>query len=103
MALILSSGVGTVDMSKWTFTNITSQLTATTAQDFVVSSTADLSEYDAISICAVYNSAKTGDYTQVTGCSIVYQINKSASLDVEHMTLKNVLINNISSSGFTLR
>ena len=102
MALIKSCLAGSGgDMSNWTFTNISSSLTASSSQNFTVSTSADLSEYDAIVIRATYSSNKTGDYT-ASGCDIVYQLNNVAALDTTSTAEKLIMINNISASGFTL-
>lgn len=104
MALIkscLAGAGGGADMSNWTYTNITSSLNASASQNFVVSTTSDLSEYDAIVIAAGFNSSKTGNFT-ASGCTIVEQL--ATGFTVESYTYQNklVLINDVSASGFTL-
>ena len=102
MALIkscLASGGG--DMSNWTYTNISTSLSSAASQNFVVSSSADLSEYDAIVIRATFSSNKTGDFT-ASGCTIAYQLNEAAALDSSTTAEKLVLITDIDENGFTL-
>lgn len=102
MALIkscLASGGGS--MANWTYTDISANLSSAANQSFVVSSTADLSEYDAIVIRATFASGKNGDFN-ASGCTIAYQLNASAALDTSTTAEKLVMIKDISASGFTL-
>ena len=94
-------GNGAIDTTKWTYTDISSSLTSGASQNFTVSSSADLSEYDAIVLRATYNNGKAGDFT-ASGCTIMYQLNALAALDTTTTAEKLVMINEMSPSGFTL-
>ena len=51
-----------VDISKYFSTN--------TAQVFEVKSSADLSGYEYIAICATFQKGKSGNFTEIAGCEI---------------------------------
>lgn len=101
MALMMSrkksGGAGTA-----TYTDVSSSLTSSANQNYVVSTTADLSEYDELIITATYNSAKTGSFTSVTGCTKLYEIDHGHTIETYNNNVKLVVISDISASGFTL-
>ena len=55
-----------VDISKYFSTN--------TAQIFEVKSSADLSGYEYIAICATFQKGKSGNFTEIAGCEILDQL-----------------------------
>ena len=79
-----------VDISKYFSTN--------TAQVFEVKSSADLSGYEYIAICATFQKGKTGNFTEISGCQILDQLGWSHITSSDEIAIHLVILKNITGA-----
>nr|DAF53886.1 MAG TPA: hypothetical protein [Myoviridae sp. ct2Qy24] len=79
-----------VDISKYFSTN--------TAQIFEVKSSADLSGYEYIAICATFQKGKTGNFTEISGCQILDQLGWSHITSSDEVAIHLVILKNITGA-----
>lgn len=79
-----------VDISKYFSTN--------TAQIFEVKSSADLSGYEYIAICATFQKGKSGNFTEITGCEILDQLGWNHPTSSDEVAIHLVILKNITGA-----
>lgn len=79
-----------VDISKYFSTN--------TAQVFEVKSSADLSGYEYIAICATFQKGKTGNFTEISGCEILDQLGWDHPMGSDAVAIHLVILKNITGA-----
>ena len=79
-----------VDISKYFSTN--------TAQIFEVKSSADLSGYEYIAICATFQKGKSGNFTEISGCEILDQLGWSHTTSSDEVAIHLVVLKNITGA-----
>lgn len=79
-----------VDISKYFSTN--------TAQVFEVKSSADLSGYEYIAICATFQKGKSGNFTEISGCEILDQLGWSHTTSSDEVAIHLVVLKNITGA-----
>ena len=79
-----------VDISKYFSTN--------TAQVFEVKSSADLSGYEYIAICATFQKGKSGNFTEISGCEILDQLGWSHTTNSDEVAIHLVVLKNITGA-----
>lgn len=81
-----------VDISKYFSTN--------TAQIFEVksSSSADLSGYEYIAICATFQRGKSGNFTEISGCEILDQLGWDHTMGSDAVAIHLVILKNITGA-----
>lgn len=79
-----------VDISKYFSTN--------TAQIFEVKSSADLSGYEYIAICATFQKGKSGNFTEIAGCEILDQLGWNHQTSSDEVAIHLVILKNITGA-----
>lgn len=79
-----------VDISKYFSTN--------TAQVFEVKSSADLSGYEYIAICATFQKGKSGNFTEISGCEMLDQLGWSHTTSSDEIAIHLVVLKNITGA-----
>ena len=79
-----------VDISKYFSTN--------TAQVFEVKSSADLSGYEYIAICATFQRGKSGNFTEISGCEILDQLGWDHTMGSDAVAIHLVILKNITGA-----
>lgn len=79
-----------VDISKYFSTN--------TAQVFEVKSSADLSGYEYIAICATFQRGKSGNFTEISGCEILDQLGWEHTMGSDAVAIHLVILKNITGA-----
>ena len=79
-----------VDISKYFSTN--------TAQIFEVKSSADLSGYEYIAICATFQKGKSGNFTEIAGCEILDQLGWNHPTSSDEVAIHLVILKNITGA-----
>lgn len=79
-----------VDISKYFSTN--------TAQIFEVKSSADLSGYEYIAICATFQKGKSGNFTEIAGCEILDQLGWNHLTSSDEVAIHLVILKNITGA-----
>ena len=79
-----------VDISKHFSTN--------TAQVFEVKSSADLSGYEYIAICATFQKGKSGNFTEIAGCEILDQLGWNHQTSSDEVAIHLVILKNITGA-----
>ena len=79
-----------VDISKYFSTN--------TAQVFEVKSSADLSGYEYIAICATFQRGKSGNFTEISGCEILDQLGWDHPMGSDAVAIHLVILKNITGA-----
>ena len=79
-----------VDISKYFSTN--------TAQVFEVKSSADLSGYEYIAICATFQKGKSGNFTEIAGCEILDQLGWNHQTSSDEVAIHLVILKNITGA-----
>ena len=79
-----------VDISKYFSTN--------TAQIFEVKSSADLSGYEYIAICATFQKGKSGNFTEIVGCEILDQLGWNHTTSSDEVAIHLVILKNITGA-----
>ena len=79
-----------VDISKYFSTN--------TAQVFEVKSSADLSGYEYIAICATFQKGKSGNFTEIAGCEILDQLGWNHLTSSDEVAIHLVILKNITGA-----
>ena len=79
-----------VDISKYFSTN--------TAQVFEVKSSADLSGYKYIAICATFQRGKSGNFTEISGCEILDQLGWDHPIGSDTVAIHLVILKNITGA-----
>ena len=83
-----------VDISKYFSTN--------TAQVFEVKSSADLSGYEYIAICATFQKGKSGNFTEISGCEILDQLGWSHTTSSDEVAIHLVVLKNITGGAISI-
>lgn len=79
-----------VDISKYFSTN--------TAQIFEVKSSADLSGYEYIAICATFQKGKSGNFAEIAGCEILDQLGWNHPTSSDEVAIHLVILKNITGA-----
>ena len=79
-----------VDISEYFSTN--------TAQIFEDKSSADLSGYEYIAICATFQKGKSGNFTEIAGCEILDQLGWNHLTSSDEVAIHLVILKNITGA-----